>query len=453
MTKEKYDIAIIGAGPGGYVAALHAAKYGFKTVCIDKRKELGGTCLNVGCIPSKALLQSSEAYAFIQKQAENHGINTSNLSFDLPHMMQRKEEIVAGLVKGIEGLFQRNQITSITGKAHFISPHEIKVSEQHIEAKYFIIATGSEPIALPFLPFDEKKVLSSTGALSLSHTPKTMAVIGAGVIGVELASVYSRLGSEVTIVEMLDHICPAMDAAVSKNLLSLLKKQGMTFRLSTQVNSADLSKDPITLELSEGTLDAEVVLVAVGRKPYTQGLGLEEIGITTTKKGFIPVNQCFRTKHSHIFAIGDVIEGMMLAHLASDEGVAVVDLIAGKRSAINYLAIPNVIYTHPEVAALGVTEQQAKDLGISIKTGISQFRANPRARCSGDMDGFVKVIGDKATDRLIGMHIIGAHASELIGEGVMAIEKKMTLKEIAYASHAHPALAETIKEAALASTI
>lgn len=444
---EEYDLAIIGAGPGGYVAALHAASLKLKTVCIDKGEALGGTCLNVGCIPSKALLQSSEHYAFLKEKAKEHGIEGS-FTLNFPQMMARKQEIVKGLVHGIAGLFQRANVTSLKGTARFLSPHELEVDGKKIKAKNIIIATGSEPISLPFLPFDEKKVISSTGALSLPKIPKDLIVIGAGVIGVELASVYQRLGTKVTLVEMLDHICPAMDAQVSKSLLAILKKQGLEFHLSSKVKSAQVNSN-VRLNLEPDlTLSAECVLVCVGRRPYTKDLGLQEVGIETDKRGFIPVDGNFRTKHPHIYAIGDVIEGSMLAHLASDEGVVVVDLIAGKHSQINYLAIPNVIYTHPEVAAVGFTEEEAKALKIETAVGLSYFKGNGRARCSGDVEGFVKVIGEKKSGRLIGMHIIGSHASEMIGEGVLAIEKKMTLREIAYASHAHPTLSETIKEAA-----
>ncbi len=449
MANESYDIAVIGAGPGGYIAALHAAKLGFKTVCIDKRETLGGTCLNVGCIPSKALLQSSEHYEFLEKQAKEHGIEVKGLSHNFKQMMQRKEEVVSGLVNGIEGLFTRGKVTWLKGEAKFSSPNEIDVNGEKITAKNIIIATGSEPIELPFLPFDEKKVISSTGALSLPKLPKKMIVVGAGVIGVELASVYNRLGSEVTIVEMLDHICPAMDHAISKNLFNVLKKQGLTFHLSTKVTEAKGQKLTIQEGSNTQSLEGDVILVAVGRRPYTKGLDLDAVGITTTPQGFIEVDNNFRTAHPHIYAIGDAIDGVMLAHRASDEGMVVVDLIAGQHPSINPLTIPNVIYTHPEVAALGLTETEAKTMGLELCIGTSQFKANARARCAGDTEGLVKVIGEKKSNRLIGMHIIGPHASEMIGEGVIAMESGMTLKELAYSSHAHPTLSETIKEAAL----
>lgn len=444
-----FDIAIIGAGPGGYVAALHAASLKLKTVCIDKGEELGGTCLNIGCIPSKALLQSSEHFAFFKERAKEHGIEARELSLNFPQMMERKGQVVQSLVHGIAGLFKNGGITRLQGSAKFLSPNELAVGNQKITAKNIIIATGSVPIELPFMPFDEKTIISSTGALSLPKIPKELLVIGAGVIGVELASVYQRLGSHVTLIEMLDQICPTMDASVSKSLLAILKKQGLTFHLSTQVKSASIKPGNVELTLSQGgNITGDCALVAVGRRPYTQDLGLAEIGIQTDAKGFIPVDGNFRTKHPHIYAIGDVIEGPMLAHKASDEGIVAVDLIAGRKATINYLAIPNVIYTHPEVAALGFTESEAKALNIPIVTGTSYFKASGRARAAGDTDGFVKVIGEKSSGRLIGMHIIGPHASEMIGEGVMAIEKRMTLREIAYAPHAHPTLSETIKEAA-----
>lgn len=449
---EEYDIAVIGAGPGGYVAALHAAHRGFKTVCIDKGAEPGGTCLNVGCIPSKALLQSSEHYAFLVEQGKEHGIEAENIRLNFPQMMRRKEEVVHGLTKGIDFLFQRGKVNYIKGEARFATPQELVVGDKKVKAKNIIIATGSEPIALPFLPFDEKQILSSTGALSLPKVPENMIVVGAGVIGVELASVYQRLGCQVTIVEMLERICPAMDGAVSKALLAILKKQGLTFHLSTQVKSAEKKGEQYHLSLSQNgkefSLASGHVLVAVGRRPFTRNLGLKEIGIETDKRGFIPVDGNFRTIHSHIYAIGDVVDGVMLAHRASDEGVVVVDLIAGIVGQINYLAIPNVIYTHPEVAALGFTEEEAKALKIEIKVGTALIKANARGRCSGETEGLVKVIGEKGSDRLIGMHIVGPHASEMIGEGVIAIEKKMTVKELAYASHAHPTFSESIKEAA-----
>lgn len=452
MTKKTYDIAVIGAGPGGYVAAVHAAKLGLKTVCVDKREAPGGTCLHVGCIPSKALLYSTELYSHLEHKGSQFGIECKSLGIDFARMMAHKTEVVTGLVQGVTGLLKNNKVDYIQGEARFLTPYTIQVGSDEIEAKYFILATGSESISLPMLPIDEKTVLTSTGALSLESTPKTLAVVGAGVIGVELASVYNRLGSKVTVIEMLDRVCPMMDKTVSVGLGKSLKAQGLDFRLSTQVTGAKKKKGGISLQLmengKESSIDIEKVLVAVGRRPYSKGLGLEKIGIEVTSKGFVAVDGCFRTSVRHIFAIGDLIEGVMLAHRASEEGVAVAEFIAGKRPHLNYMAIPNVVYTSPEAASVGMTEQEALDAGLKIKVGISYFKANPRAHCSGETDGFVKVIGEAGGDRLVGMHIVGIHASELIAEGMLAIEKRATLKDLAAAPNAHPSLSETIKEAA-----
>ena len=459
MTKKQYDVAVIGSGPGGYVAAIRCAQLGFKTVCIERENTLGGTCLNVGCIPSKALLQSTEYYEWLKKDAKEQGIEAKEVSFNFVQMMQRKGKVVEQSVKGVAGLFQKNQITWVQGTAHLQSQHMIEVDdgkEKHvIEAENIILATGSEPIPLPFLPFDEKRVISSTGALALNEVPKKMLVIGAGVIGVELASVYNRLGTQVVIVEMLDRITPAMDQAISKLLLQVLKKQGLEFHLSSKVTKAQVSADSVALTFVEDgkevNMTADVVLVAVGRRPYTKSLGLAEIGIEMTPKGFVSVDGNFRTNISTIYAIGDIVDGPMLAHRASEEGMAVAEILAGQSPHVNYLAIPNVIYTHPEVAALGLTEAEAREMGLDVKVGTCLFRANPRARCSGYTEGLVKIIGEANTGRLLGMHIMGPHASEMIGEGVLAMVKGATLEEIANASHAHPTLTEAIKEAALNS--
>lgn len=424
-----YDVVVIGAGPGGYMAAVHAAKLGLRTACVEKNKTLGGTCLNVGCIPSKALLHSTEEMV---------------LSFE--QMMSHKEEVVTGLVNSVSGLFKTNKVEWISGKASFINSTTIVVDGKNITSKYFIIATGSEPIALPFAPFDEKVILSSTGALSLQKIPEKMVVVGAGVIGVELASVYSRLGTKVTLIEMLDKICPFLDDQVGKTFLQILKKQGLTFHLGVSVTSIKKEKEGVRVSVNQEDFLADVVLIAVGRKPYTEGLGLEKIGIP---KGLIPVNGNFQTSVPNIYAIGDVVDGPMLAHKASDEGIAAVDAIAGRPARINYMAIPNVIYTNPEVAALGFTEEEAKKAGIPIKKGISWFKANARARCNDSTDGFVKVIVEANTSKIIGVHIIGPNASEMIGEGVVAIEKGTTAQELASYSHAHPALSEAIKESCL----
>jgi len=455
---QKYDLAIIGSGPGGYVAAIRAAQLGLKTICIEKDQTLGGTCLNVGCIPSKALLQSTENYALLKNEGQEHGIECSELKIDFSKILSRKAGIVKGLTEGIAALFKKNGVVHLVGTAQFVTPQSIEVTQgttkQLIEAENVIIATGSEPISLPFLKVDEKKIVTSTGALSLETVPKKMVVIGAGVIGVELASVYQRLGTEVTIVELLDRVCPTMDEAISKALLQILKKQGLQFHLSAAVSAVKQNKKgeqvvSIKLGKEEMELTADVVLVAVGRRPYTAGLQLDKIGVSMDPRGFIQVDNSFCTPQPHLYAIGDVIEGPMLAHRASEEGVAVVEMLAGKSSHLNYIAIPNVIYTHPEVAAVGFTEKEARELGMTPFVGQCAFRGNPRARCGGYIDGFVKVVGEKQSGRLIGMHIIGAHASEIIGEGVIAIEKGLTVEELANTSHAHPTLAEAIKEACL----
>lgn len=462
---DQYDIAIIGAGPGGYVAAIRAAQLGFKIVCIDKNISLGGTCLNVGCIPSKTLLQGTELLLHLKNQGQDFGIDASQVKIDFSQLMSRKKQVVKGLVEGIGSLFLKHQITFVQGTAEFIDPHTLKVTHQknslEIKASYIIIATGSESIALPEIPFDERQVVSSTGALSLSKIPEKLIVVGAGVIGVELASVYRRLGSEVTIIEMLDRICPTLDEDLSKNLLKILQKQGIKFYLSSKVISAVVQPDEIilTADLNEKiqNLSTNILLVAVGRRPYTHGLNLEKAGVEKNKKEFILVDGNLRTSQSHIFAIGDVIEGTMLAHRASAEGTAVIEFLNGvmsenpngERYPLDYLSIPNVIYTYPEVASIGLTESEAKQNGIELMVGKSFFRGNSRARCSGETEGFVKVIGDKKSGVLVGMHILGPHASEMIAEGMLAIQKKTKVIEIANAPQAHPTLSEAIKEAAL----
>ena len=452
MEEHNYDVAVIGAGPGGYVAALRAAQLGLSVVCIEKEKSVGGTCLNVGCIPSKTLLHTTEYYAWLRDGSQEMGIISQEPSVDFEKMMQRKDQVIQGLVQGIHGLFKRSGVTHVEGLAHFVNPHQVEVSQktgsQLIRANAFILATGSEPTPLPFAPFDEKVILSSTGALSLPSVPKKMVVIGGGVIGVELASVYKRLGSDVTVVEMLDRICPTLDDAISKALLQILKKQGINFLLGAKVS--EIKRDPkggasIVLEPLQ-KLEADVVLVAIGRRPYSQSLGLAEIGVNLNR-GFVTVDGNFHTSVPHIYAIGDLIDGPMLAHRASDEGRVVAEIIAGRASKMNYMTIPNVIYTHPEVASVGLTEAEAKAMNLSCVVGTASFRANARARCNGYAEGFVKVIGAGPELTLVGMHIIGPQASELIAEGVIAIEKRATLMDIANAPHAHPTLSETIKEA------
>ncbi len=450
---DRYDVVVIGGGPGGYVAAVRAAQLGLKVACVEKRTTMGGTCLNVGCIPSKALLHSSLQYHFLMENGKDHGIICDNGRLELAQMMKRKDEIVTGLVQSVAALLRKHQIDWIQGIAQLTGPDTITIDGKLIHAANVILATGSESIALPFLPFDEKRVVSSTGALSLKEVPKKMVVVGAGVIGVELASVYKRLGSEVTIVEMLDTICPAMDHTICRTLLSSLKKQGIEFHLSVKVTEGKVTEDGVTLGVEvEGKVQqfpADVVLVAIGRRPYSSGLGLKEVGIAQTARGFVEINSLFQTSLPNVYAIGDLVDGVMLAHRASEEGIAVAEIIAGHKPVINYMAIPNVIYTDPEVAAVGLTEKEAKDSGIDVMIGTCLIRGNARARCVGDTDGVVKVVGDRRSGRLIGLHIASANASEMIGEGVLAITKKATVEDVANASHAHPTISESIKEAAL----
>lgn len=457
MGQREFDVVVIGAGPGGYVAAIRAGQLGMKVACVEKMGVLGGTCLNVGCIPSKTLLQATEYYELMGKEGKELGIEASGLGVNFGKMMEHKLKVVKSLTDGVAGLFKKNKVERVEGVAKFVDPNTIEVMTEgkarRIEADHFILATGSEPVDLPFLKFDEEKVVSSTGALKLEQVPKRLVVIGGGVIGVELASVYKRLGSEVHVIEMLSEICIAMDPTIRKFLLRVLKQQGMEFHLSATVKGAKKEEGGVTVDFEEGgelkSLQGDVVLVSVGRRPYTDGLGLEAIGIEKSKKGFITIDQFFRTNHKHIYAIGDVIEGPMLAHKASDEGIAVVESITGKEAHVNYLAIPNVIYTHPEAAAVGMTETEAKEAGLDLLIGTAYFKGNARARCMAYTEGLVKIIGDKKSGRLLGLHILGPHASEMIGEGMIAIEKKATVEDIAKASHAHPTLSESIKEAAM----
>lgn len=456
---ETFDVAVIGSGPGGYVAAIRSAQLGLKTACIEKDKGLGGTCLNVGCIPSKALLHSSEFYQSLLKDGKTHGIEAKEIGFNFKQMMSRKAKIVASFNEGIAALFKKNKIMPFHGKASLQSSTTITITDnsstQEITARNIILATGSEPIALPFLPFDERKILSSTGALSLEQIPKKMLVVGAGIIGVELGSVYARLGTQVTFVEFLDRICPTLDESLSKELQKLLAAQGMQFNLSSKVTAATVNEQQITLKVmmsdqSLQEMSADVILVCIGRKPYTTDLGLEKVGVLVNEKGFVKIDGLFRTSLPNVFAIGDIVDGPMLAHKASEEGIAVAEIITGHLPKIEYAAIPNVVYTHPEVASVGMTEAEAKNAGLAIKIGTFAFKANSRARCTGEEDGFVKMIAEEKTGKIIGIHIIGAHASELIAEAALAIQKRATAEEIATTPHAHPTLSESLKEAALA---
>lgn len=456
---EKYQVAVIGGGPGGYVAAVRCAQLGFKTVCVDKRKALGGTCLNVGCIPSKSLLHVSELYNNFQKKGTELGFSKLDISFDFSAIMEQKKKVIEGLVNSVETLIQKNQITHLEGSATFLSPNSLiikkpETSEIEIEADYIILATGSEPIPLPFALFDEEKIVSSTGALSLSTLPSKFIVIGGGVIGVEIASIYQRLGSEVTVIEMLSQICPGVDLQSSKTLLQILTKQGISFQLNSKVTSIlTQANNVVTVEYSKEdktiSQEANVVLICVGRRPHTESLNLSAGGVTLDDKGRVIVDTCFRTSQKNIFAIGDLIEGPGLAHRASEEGIAVANFLAGKTSQINYLTIPNVIYTYPEVASVGFTDEEAKEKGLEILQGISYFRGNPRGRCTHSTEGYVKIICEKHSERIVGMHIIGPQASELITIGAVAIEGRMSVRQLAELPFPHPTFSECIKEAAL----
>ena len=462
---DNFDVVFIGGGPGGYVGAIKAAQLGLRTACVEMRGTLGGTCLNVGCIPSKALLQSSHLYHEAEAEFAQHGIKTTGLSLDLKAMMARKEQVDSDLTTGIEGLFKKNKVEYIPGRGTITSPGTVQVAlkaggERSLTAENIVIATGSDVMGLPGVKIDEKTIVSSTGALSLSKVPKHLVIIGGGYIGLEMGSVWGRLGAKVTVVEFLDRITPGMDAELSRNLQRSLTKQGMEFRLGTKVTGAKKARGGVelTLEPAKGgdseTLKANVVLVSIGRKPFTDGLGLAEVGVTVDQRGFIPVDEDYQTNVAGIFAIGDVLpDRPMLAHKAEDEGVVVAEKIAGHVGAVNYDAIPGVCYTWPEVATVGKSEEELKEAGIAYNKGRFSFAANSRARSSGDQEGgFVKLLADKETDRLLGAHIIGADAGTMIAELVLAIEMGASSEDIALTCHAHPTLNEAVKEAALAVT-
>jgi len=458
MPEPEFDLIVIGAGPGGYVAALRAAQLGMKVACLEKDKTLGGTCLNVGCIPSKALLESSELYAQARQKFADHGIQITGLSLDLKKFMERKDKVVKQLTGGIAGLFKKNKITSLVGSAQILPDRTVRLTgseNSDLTATSVLIATGSVPSVLPGLETDHQTILDSTDALSLSEVPRDLVVIGGGYIGLEMGSVYLRLGARVKIVEALDRILPGMDFELGETLLKILKRQGMEFQLSTKVKAASGQKGKgvdLSLEDASGTLtrlSADKVLVAVGRRPYTRGLGLEEAGIQVDEKGRIEVDEKFETSLAGVYAIGDVIRGPMLAHKASEEGIAVVEILAGQAGHVNYHTIPSVVYTWPEVASVGFSEEQAKERNIEYKTFKFPFLANGRALAMGERDGWVKLIADQKTDRLLGAHILGPRASELIAEMVLAMEFSASAEDIARTCHAHPTLSEAVKETAL----
>jgi dihydrolipoamide dehydrogenase len=450
-----FDVVIIGAGPGGYVAAIKAGQLGLKTALIEKDAFLGGTCLNVGCIPSKSLLQSSEHYFHATHQFKEHGIQFSGISFDFSQMQKRKEHVVTSFRSGLQALMKKNKVEVFHSLATFTQDHELTLADgRKISFKNAIISTGSTPMALPFLPFDEKLVLSSTGALSLQDVPKRFGVVGAGVIGVELGSVFSRLGAKVTVLEFLDKITPTCDEDISKSFQKILEEQGLTFHLKAKVTGA-ISKGSslvVTYEKEGKVYEEEFdrLLVSVGRKPNTEKLGLESIQVACDSKGFIPVNNCFQTVKPHIYAIGDVIGQPMLAHKASDEGIACVLHIAGQKSTLQMISIPNVIYTDPEVAACGLTEQEAKQMNIPYKVATFPMKANSRAKASMTDQGFVKVIVHEK-GFLIGAHLIASHAGELIQPLIIMIDQKIPIKKYEHIPHAHPTLVEAVKEAVLAA--
>lgn len=458
---ENFDLVVIGAGPGGYVGAIRASQLGLKTAVIEKDKTLGGTCLNVGCIPSKALLQSSEFYHEAQHDFAGHGIKLESVKLDLATMMARKNKIVSDLTGGIEFLFKKNKITGIKGTGKIINTNTVEVTDANgtkvqISAKNIMIATGSVPVELPFLKYDEKTILSSTGALALDYVPKEMIVVGGGVIGLEMGSVWARLGSKVTIVEFADKICNMMDADCINVLLRSMKKLGVSFMTSTKVTGSRSVGGRIELDyesLTDGkksSLQGDVVLVSTGRKPYTENLGLENVGVEIDERGRIKTNSHYQTNVANIFAVGDVIVGPMLAHKAEEEGVAVAELIATGYGHVNYNTVPSVIYTHPEVSSVGLTEEQAKAAGYEVNVGKFPFSANARAKARGATEGFVKIIADKKTDRILGGHIVGANSSEMLGEIVVAMEFGGSSEDLARSFHSHPTMSEVIREAALA---
>ncbi len=461
MSEQEYDLVVIGGGPGGYVAAIRAAQLGLKTACIEMRGSLGGTCLNVGCIPSKALLQSSELYHEAQHTLKNHGINVGSVKLDLKAMMSRKDRIVSDLTKGIEFLFKKNKVDYLKGRGTIVSPTEVEVASENggpssVKTKNILIATGSESTPIPGVDVDEKQIVSSTGALALPKVPTSMVVIGGGYIGLEMGSVWSRLGTKVTVVEFLDRITPGMDGEVSKQFQRILKKQGLEFKLSTKVTGAQTNPAGVVLTLEPAAggeseeLDADVVLVSVGRRPYTEGLGLEAVGVEVDNRGVIQVDNRFQTKVPGIYAIGDCIPGPMLAHKAEDEGAVCAEIIAGQSGHVNYDAIPGIVYTDPEVASVGKTEEQLKEAGVKYKVGKFPFQANSRARANDTTEGFVKILSEEKTDKILGAHIIGPDAGTIIQEIVNVIEFGGSAEDVARTCHGHPTLNEAVKEAALA---
>ena len=463
MANETFDLVVIGAGPGGYVAAIRAAQLGMKVAFVEKNATLGGTCLNVGCIPSKALLQSSHLFEETGHDLAQHGIVVAAPTLDFAQMMKRKGEVVGATTKGIEFLFKKNKITWLQGTGRIEAAGSVAVLgpdgavKDTVAAKNILIATGSEVTPLPGVTIDEKKIVSSTGALELTEVPKRLVVVGAGIIGLELGSVWRRLGAEVTVVEFLDRICPGIDDEITKFFQRALAKQGLKFKLGSKVTKAETSDSGVTLtvEPSKGgaaeTLQADIVLVAIGRRPYVAGLGLDKVGVKLTDRGRIAVDAHFQTSVPGIYAIGDVIDGPMLAHKASEDGIACVESLAGQKGHVNWDLVPSVVYTQPEVAWVGKSEEQLKAAGVAYKVGKYPFTADPRSRANGATEGFVKVLSDKTTDRVLGVHIFGAEAGTMIGEAAVAMEFSASAEDIGRVCHAHPTVNEALKEAALAA--
>ena len=453
---ETFDVIIIGAGPGGYVCALRAAQLGLKTACVEKRATLGGTCLNIGCIPSKALLMSSENFEAATHDFKDHGVMVEGVKLDLARMHARKGEVVAANVKGVEFLFKKNKVTWLKGEGRIAGPGKVSVDGTEYETRNIVIASGSESIPLPGVDVDEKAIVSSTGALELDQVPGHLVVIGGGYIGLELGSVWRRLGAEVTVVEYLDRLVPGMDAEVGKTFEKVLGKQGIKFRLKTKVTRAENTPEGVSLTLEPAaggdseTMAADVVLVAVGRRPFYQGLGLEEAGVALDERKRVKIDAHYATNVPGIFAIGDVVTGPMLAHKAEEEGVAMAEILAGQAGHVNYAVIPGVVYTWPEVASIGATEEMLKTEGRAYNVGKFPFTANGRARAMGATDGFVKILADKSTDEILGAHIIGPDAGTLIAEIATAMEFGASSEDVARTCHAHPSLNEAVKEAALA---
>lgn len=459
---SSFDVVIIGSGPGGYVSAIRCAQLGFKTAIVEKYNSLGGTCLNVGCIPSKALLSSSHHYAEIAHFAD-HGIEVSgDVKINLEKMIARKQAVVDQTAGGVNYLMDKNKITVFNGLGSFVDATHISVAKadgtsETIEAKYTVIATGSKPSSLPFIKIDKERIITSTEALALKEVPKHLVIIGGGVIGIELGQVYLRLGAQVSVVEFMDRIIPGMDGSLSKELTKVLKKQGMKFYVSHKVKSVERNGDAVTVQAENAkgetiTLEGDYSLVSVGRRPYTDGLNADKAGVKISDRGQVEVNDHLQTSVPNIYAIGDVVRGAMLAHKAEEEGTMVAEILAGQKPHIDYNLIPGVVYTWPEVAAVGQTEEQLKATGVKYKSGSFPFKALGRARASADLDGFVKILADEKTDEVLGVHMIGARTADLIAEAVTAMEFKASAEDISRMSHAHPTFAEAIKEAALAAT-